>query len=212
MTLRRAGPFAILIGGALWLVAHWNELPARLPVHWNWRLQPDSFLASAPISAALPLLLGLVACLLMAALQTGLRRSVPSSAQRESTLDVILASEYLIAVVCCGMLAASATNGRLLKPVLLLSFAGVLALLVFAFRVAGRVPPEQPRNPAAWRAGFFYVDRADPALFVPKRSGYGYTFNFGNPAALLITLLLVVVPLVIAVGLCLSARGRSLPH
>src|SRR5215470_12101342 len=142
MTLRRLGPFAILIGGGLWLFAHWDELPARLPVHWDPRLQPDGFLPRGPLSAALPLLLGLMACLLMTVLQAGLRRSVPSSVQRESTLDVILASEYLIAVVCCGMVAASATNGRLLKPVLLVSFAGVIALAAFAVRVARRAPPE----------------------------------------------------------------------
>ncbi|HYS11052.1 MAG TPA: DUF5808 domain-containing protein [Myxococcales bacterium] len=207
MTLRRAGPFAILIAGVLWLVTHWDELPGRMPVHWNWRLQPDSQLARAPLAAALPLLLGFAVCLLMAGLQAGLRRSIPPSVQRESTLDVLLASEYLIAVVCCGMLAASATNGRLLKPVLFVSFGAVLALLFFAFRVARRVSPEQPRNPAAWRAGVFCVDRTDPALFVPKRSGYGYTFNFGNPIAVLITLATLVLPLAIALGIWLTARG-----
>ncbi len=208
MTLRKAGPFAILICGGLWLFAHWDELPDRLPVHWDPRLQPDTFLARGPLSAALPLLLGLLACLLMTGLQAGLRRSIRPSVQRESTLEVILASEYLIAVACCGMLAASATNGRLLKPVLLISFAGVIALAVFAVRVARRAPPEEPRNPGAWRAGIFYVDRSDPALFVPKRSGYGYTFNFGNPIAMLLTLALFVLPLTVALALWVSALKR----
>jgi uncharacterized membrane protein len=29
--------------------------------------------------------------------------------------------------------------------------------------------------------GIYYVNRADPALFVEKRVGVGYTPNFGNP-------------------------------
>jgi transposase InsO family protein len=29
--------------------------------------------------------------------------------------------------------------------------------------------------------GVYYVNRADPALFVEKRVGIGYTPNFGNP-------------------------------
>jgi Family of unknown function (DUF5808) len=29
----------------------------------------------------------------------------------------------------------------------------------------------------------FYVNRQDPALIVEKRFGFGYTLNFGHPAA-----------------------------
>jgi uncharacterized membrane protein len=32
-----------------------------------------------------------------------------------------------------------------------------------------------------WKAGLFYVNRDDAALFVEKRFGVGYTINFGNP-------------------------------
>lgn len=31
-----------------------------------------------------------------------------------------------------------------------------------------------------WRAGLFYYNRQDPALFVQRRSGPGFTLNFGN--------------------------------
>ncbi|MFI9048281.1 DUF1648 domain-containing protein [Streptomyces sp. NPDC053427] len=49
-----------------------------------------------------------------------------------------------------------------------------------------------------WRgAGSLYVNRADPSLLVQKRSGFGWTFNFGNPRALLLCALLVGVPLVL---------------
>jgi uncharacterized membrane protein len=33
----------------------------------------------------------------------------------------------------------------------------------------------------AWCWGMFYCNRNDPALFVQKRSGPGYTVNFGHP-------------------------------
>jgi uncharacterized membrane protein len=35
-----------------------------------------------------------------------------------------------------------------------------------------------------WKLGLFYVNRNDPALFVEKRFGIGWTVNFGNPRAL----------------------------
>jgi uncharacterized membrane protein len=42
------------------------------------------------------------------------------------------------------------------------------------------------------------VDRHDPALFVPKPGGFGYTFNFGNPFAALLSFALLVLPLALA--------------
>ena len=48
--------------------------------------------------------------------------------------------------------------------------------------------------------GVFYVNRNDPSLFVEKRFGLGYTVNFGNPKAvgLLVVFILVVMTIVFA--------------
>lgn len=37
-----------------------------------------------------------------------------------------------------------------------------------------------------WVWGLFYVDRDDPSILVEKRFGFGYTFNYGNRAAVTI--------------------------
>lgn len=54
-----------------------------------------------------------------------------------------------------------------------------------------------------WYGGVFYNNPDDPALFVPKRFGLGWTMNFGHPQAklVLIGILLVVLlpPLVMAI-------------
>jgi len=196
----QAVPFAILAGAALWLARHFYELPERLPIHWNWRGEADGFVGRNGVSVALPLLIGAAVCLMLAALRSGLRRSAPDGALRAATLKVLLAGEYFAALICCGVLAASVTSGRLLKPVLWFAFAAVVGLIVFAARSGRGIPREPERNPAAWRAGVFYVDRNDPALFVPKRSGFGYTVNFGYPAAVLLTLGTVAVPLAIVLA------------
>ncbi|MEU1623968.1 DUF1648 domain-containing protein [Streptomyces sp. NPDC020096] len=50
-----------------------------------------------------------------------------------------------------------------------------------------------------WRgAGSLYINREDPSLFVQKRSGFGWTFNFGNPRALLLFALIVGLPLALS--------------
>ena len=52
-----------------------------------------------------------------------------------------------------------------------------------------------------WKYGAFYVNKQDPALFVEKRFGVGFTINFGKPAAIAI---LVGILAIIAVVVVLS--------
>ena len=65
-----------------------------------------------------------------------------------------------------------------------------------------------PRSPSAdpehYRWGVFYVNPEDPRLWVEKRIGLGWTLNYARPAALWITLLLILPALV---GLA-AALGR----
>ncbi len=50
-----------------------------------------------------------------------------------------------------------------------------------------------------WKFGSFYVNRDDPALFVEKRFGIGFTVNFGRPMAVLLFIGLIV--LIVAVSI-----------
>jgi uncharacterized membrane protein len=67
--------------------------------------------------------------------------------------------------------------------------------------------PIGDRTPdACWKGGIFYVNPDDPALFIEKRFGIGYTLNFAHPTAwLLMAFLLLVLP-ALAAWLVLAAR------
>lgn len=61
---------------------------------------------------------------------------------------------------------------------------------------------EAPDDDRSWKAGSIYVNRADPALLVPKRFGVGWTVNMGHPAGIalaVVTLLVIVGAIVLAV-------------
>ena len=47
-----------------------------------------------------------------------------------------------------------------------------------------------------WSGGIFYNNPDDPALFVPKRFGLGWTLNFGHPQARLVLIGVLVMILV----------------
>jgi len=69
---------------------------------------------------------------------------------------------------------------------------GTVALV---FQIDRRPPDEE-------YSGFLYSNPDNPALFVPKRSGIGYTLNFGNPwswAVLTLIIAMVVLPFVLTV-------------
>ena len=50
-----------------------------------------------------------------------------------------------------------------------------------------------------WYGGFFYSNPDDPALFVEKRYGLGWTLNFGHPQAKLVLIGLLVGILVLSI-------------
>jgi len=50
-------------------------------------------------------------------------------------------------------------------------------------------------NSKYYKWGFFYCNKADPRVFVPKRYGLGYTLNFGKPyvtAGFILILLIIL--------------------
>ncbi len=52
-----------------------------------------------------------------------------------------------------------------------------------------------------WPVASFYVNRDDPAMFVPKRLGVGWTVNFGNPKGIALCAAILLAPLLLTVVL-----------
>lgn len=80
-------------------------------------------------------------------------------------------------------------------PILALTTAVPIAMIIGTIVLIARGAAMQPAtahsgdgyvnrdDDAAWRGGIVYVNHDDPALFVPKRFGIGWTINFAHPAA-----------------------------
>lgn len=73
----------------------------------------------------------------------------------------------------------------ILAPVALLA---VLSILV---PILARRDDSTPDR--CWKAGIFYANPADPALFVEKRLGIGYTLNFGNPWSWIVLVFIILI-------------------
>jgi uncharacterized membrane protein len=88
----------------------------------------------------------------------------------------------------------------------LIAVALVLILPAPRFRRKANMLDDRPSTSVVfrdddryWYGGIIYNNPDDPALFVEKRYGLGWTLNFGNPQARLILIGLLVVILVLSI-------------
>ena len=219
----QAIPFLIL-AAVVWVTAqHWADLPARVPVHWNFAGEADRFVEKTPAAVFTPIVMAAVMCGLMLATAMGLLRSrrvrttgeaAPGEASfRRITTIALLVAELLIALSVSRSSLREIFPSSGLDRALIVMTTGGLGVVVFLVLMMVRLgqggsrrvplaPGEAPvgdRTPdSSWILGMLYVNHDDPALFVEKRFGLGYTLNFGNPLAWVLMGLLVGIPVLLA--------------
>lgn len=89
------------------------------------------------------------------------------------------------------------TNPLFLVIVVSVLFLAGLSLIPLFTR------PTERADEDSWKGGIFYVNRDDPALFVPKRYGIGWTLNFGNGWSWVVMVLILAaaaLPIILAVS------------
>jgi uncharacterized membrane protein len=174
-----AGPFAMIGAAALYLYLNWDRIPARFPVHWGFE-GPDRW-ANRTVKGVYGTLLfaaELSVYLLIMALASwyGARRS----RSRQVMLGAIVAINN---VVGC-MFALIAVDPVLHIPFWAMMLGIMGAIIAIAIVVVSKMnePGEgpDPTPQECWKAGIIYYNPNDAVLFVEKREGVGYTFNFAN--------------------------------
>jgi uncharacterized membrane protein len=175
-----AGPFVIMGGAALYLSSHWDSIPARFAVHWTMNGQPDAWSERSFRGVYGPVLLGAEMCLFMVALALGDWYGARRSRIRRPMLGTLVACAHMIAVLFAGV-AIHAVVDIPVWLIICVPLAALLAILAVAVPKLRRYnEPIDPTPNQSWKAGMAYYHPEDPALFVEKRAGLGYTINFGN--------------------------------
>jgi len=172
-------PLAVLGAAALYLYFNWDRIPERYPVHWGFE-GPNRWanrtikgvygeLAFAAELCALLLILGIAAWY---------------GARRSGSRPVILGGIIAIEFVMGCMFAVVAVQPVLGIPVWTIMLGTVAAIIPIIVVMASKMrqlrEPLDPTPRECWKAGVIYYNPNDPVLFVEKRGGLGYTFNFGN--------------------------------
>jgi uncharacterized membrane protein len=201
------GPFAILLVTAGYLQARWDQIPDRFPDHWGIGGVPNGWSTRTPEGVYGPLLFGAALVIGIALLAYAISHSaqrVPSTGGEPSKGDfahrialVLLAVEFFIAAALSMVALLPFTGNPGVAPIVILG-AVIIASAIFLSRSLsrGRVPVQHSSaDDACWKLGMFYFNPDDPALFVEKRVGIGYTVNFAHASAWIIAALTLLVPL-----------------
>ena len=134
-------------------------------------------------------------------------------------LSVLIAAAFSVLSVLMWVRADAAIGVASTVLVVVLVLVVIFALVRYARAMArvragadatvAETTPERTLDPAVgrdapdddrfWKAGLVYVNRDDPATFVPKRFGVGWTVNLGSPGGMAFGIALLLV-LVVSIG------------
>ncbi len=190
-------PFAFPAAAALYLRSHWKEIPARVPVHWNFN-GPDRWADKSVQSVYGTLLLAEGIMLLILLLTLGMFYGARRGPQRKAILEIIVAAIYLMS--CIFSLLGVQTVFGFAPWWIFVPVAGFLLFAIpWTYRLVHELPGEQTPD-ECWYWGQVYVNRQDPAIFVQRRVGFGYTFNLGNPWAwIILGVFLAAIPVMLLI-------------
>jgi uncharacterized membrane protein len=173
-------PFLLPLAVAAWLRAHWSEIPVRFPYHWNAHGEADAWTIRSERAVYSPLLFCGATMLLMLLMSLATFHGSRRAEQRLATMKIVVAAMYLLAIVFAMVALMPVFHIQpwlLVVPTVLFSI-GAAAWSYRFIRAPGRGAEMTPD--ACWYLGQIYYNPQDPAVFVQKRLGLGYTVNFGN--------------------------------
>lgn len=173
-------PFLFLAAAAAWLRAHWSEIPARFPYHWGYNGEPNRWAVRSERAVYGPLLFCAAMMLLMLLIGLATFYGSRRAEQRLATMKLIIAGMYCLSIIFVGIAVMPLAHTPLwlfVAPAIVF----VIGAMVWQYQFLNDPGRRAESTPdACWHLGQIYYNPQDPAIFVQKRLGLGYTVNFGN--------------------------------
>jgi uncharacterized membrane protein len=211
-------------------VALYPQMPDQIPMHVDFSGGVTSYAPKSPTTVGLVLVIQVFMPAVMAFAHLAILRSKrpvePESPALSSLAYALHARAWSMAILLAGVVLCVCLALLPLAMVGAMSLAAwgapmlaVVVLILAAFtaltvrygqdgsraikRLAPRDSDSQMRadDDALWKAGIFYCNPDDPAVFVPKRFGIGWTINWARPLSW-VSIAVLVLPVVLLVWLC----------
>ena len=192
----QAGPVVVLAASALLLALRYPAIPARLPMRGDglghvtrWGVKSVGAVFWLPMIGLLTV--GLLGGTGWVIVHSGrrVRDAGRDDQYLRGVLWLLLVGEYFGVLVLSAVSwipGATGTHWSWVPWGVAIGSTPVLAVAIgyFAVRIWPAVRPAVAGGDGTpdrcWRWGLFYANADDPAVLVPKRFGFGYTFNFAR--------------------------------
>ncbi len=218
-------PIAIIGATAAYLTSRYAAAPSIIPIHFDFNGNPNGY-ATKSIASYFVMVwtqLGIEVLITGLSVLVVGSRAVPGRSEvtfRRVWLRALYVLKTLLLLLfgfIAVVIAESAATAKGPSTWIIAAPIGLVVVIligtvVLALRTgqggARLGPPAETATDRLsdrhWILGVLYVNRDDPAIFVERRFGVGWTVNFGNPRAVLVFLLILAVPIAIAVVSILS--------
>jgi uncharacterized membrane protein len=193
-------PFVLPAAVMLYLRAHWNEIPERFPIHWSFQ-GPNRWTGKSISGVYGSLLYGEALMFMFLLLALAIFYGARRSPQRDMIMKLMVVGTYVFGCLFGAIALQPLLN---FPPVWFLAAPAVFVIvaLVFGYRIVRDSERTSEATPdECWYLGTIYFDSQDPAVFVQKRFGFGYTFNFGSRWSWVLLAAILSVPLAMTVVL-----------
>lgn len=186
-------PYFLVLAPMSWIALNYIHLPDEVVVHVGIdSITKGEKSIRSVFGGSLLMLFSLLLVHLVMLLPLFVRR-LPSQARRSRGINVILMQLMFIMGGIGGFMTFMPLHGEtwfehplgigiMMVSALLLLFVPVVTGW-FVLRSDGPAQSGDRSPDECWYLGLFYFNPADPALWVEKRFGIGYTVNFARPAA-----------------------------
>jgi uncharacterized membrane protein len=175
-------PLLFLAGAALYVRAHWDQIPMRYPVHFDITGTPDRWANKTVAGVYGFLIFGAdFAVFFFAMMVTAWYGTRRSDSMRKPMMLVLLAGEAVVSLIV-GLIPLQTAAGFHI-PILAMLSPALLIFAALGYAVHESNKPRDPVDPTpneCWKGGMIYYNPNDAALFVQRRDSLGFTINFGN--------------------------------
>jgi uncharacterized membrane protein len=223
-------PFIYMIMSALYLYSQWENIANRIPVHYDFRFNVDSWADKGFWGVYGLLFVGLIAEAVMPILlyvmsilpskYTELIENFRFERGRAKNVFFLLWVMHWVALEFCYISITRALLPHV--PHAFFIVEGLLAILAFLFLLPFYflLRPKKPfladagekgdigYNPHWKLLDLFYWNPDDPALIVERRYGHGFTPNLARPLVWVLTALIMLLIMGPVVILCIALYFR----
>lgn len=165
---------------------HWESLPEQYPIHWNLQGEPDRWQTKSLWSVLQPavagwLLLGYLHWIFSIRYRApkGIMKRMPGSLPLVTMwlTAIIFAVIVVVPAVPSSWMESSAATGIIIGIVVLTNVGGIILIAIAANQASDQEGGDDGTRDEHWTSWGFYRNPDDPALFIAKRVGVGFTIN-----------------------------------